>query len=262
MTIIKNVKLIEDGRINSVAVDISFCNGIINSIVKTEETDGCTQYVAPGYVDVHTHGAAGHDVSEASKEALDAVGNYMLGNGVVAYLPTFVATPLSELNSAFEKLRKITADGADILGVHIEGPFISPLKKGAQPLENIKTEFENGDVEFFKNNKDIIKIVTLCPATKNAEMLVKLLTACNIKSEAGHDDSIDCQIEKCMAEGLDGATHIYCASGGFRRINGQIDKHLGLNETALLYDNIFAEVIADGVHISERLFNFIYKNKG
>lgn len=262
MKIIKNVRLIEDGRINKVAVDITVDNGVIAGISRTEETAECKQYVAAGYIDIHTHGAAGHDVSEVTDEALNAVGDYMLKNGVVAYLPTFVATPLATLNAAFKTLRGIRPSGADILGVHIEGPFISPLKKGAQPLENIKTVYEKSDAEFFKKNKDLLKIVTLCPATENAESLVKLLKACNVKAEAGHDDSLDYQIESCMKAGLDGATHLYCASSGFRRVNGEIEKRLGLNETALLYDDIYAEVIADGVHISKRLFNFIYKNKG
>lgn len=257
----ENVKFIFGGLIGNNAYDVEVNGDVISAITPACKKENCN-YVTLPYIDVHTHGGAGHDVSELTKEALDAIGDYLLYNGIGAYLPTFVATPLGKLDEMFLKLRNLSPSGAEILGAHIEGPYISLAKKGAQPAANILTAYDPKDAVFFEKNKDILKIVTLCPATKNAPLLVKTLVGNGIKAEAGHDDSVDTDIIECMKNGLDGATHIYCASSGFRRLKGSIEKHLGLNECALLFDEIYTEVIADGVHISENLFDFIYKNKG
>ena len=258
---IKNVKFIYGGKVADNAVDITVENGKISKVSKTREKSA-PRYVTLPYVDIHTHGAVTHDVTELSENALSEIGNYLLSNGIGAYLPTFVATPLTALDKAFERLRKLSPSGAEILGAHIEGPYISIAKKGAQPVENIMTSFDEKDADFFKKNADVLKIVTLCPATKNAVSLVKAIVGNGIKAQAGHDDSIDDQIIACKNAGLDGATHIYCASSGFRRVDGKITKHLGLNECAMYFDDIYTEVIADDVHISENLFKFIYKCKG
>ncbi|UKI48358.1 MAG: hypothetical protein L6V82_02585 [Clostridiales bacterium] len=258
---IKNVKFIYGGKIADNAVDITVENGKISKVSKTREKSA-PRYVTLPYVDIHTHGAVTHDVTELSENALSEIGNYLLSNGIGAYLPTFVATPLTALDKAFEKLRKLSPSGAEILGAHIEGPYISIAKKGAQPVENIMTSFDEKDADFFSRNADVLKIVTLCPATKNAVALVKAIVGNGIKAQAGHDDSIDDQIIACKNAGLDGATHIYCASSGFRRVDGKITKHLGLNECAMYFDDIYTEVIADDVHIGENLFKFIYKCKG
>lgn len=258
---IQNVKFIFGGNISDDAFDVAFDDGKITSIEKS--CCSCpTRHVTLPYIDVHTHGAVTHDVTELTDEALSKIGDYLLSNGIGAYLPTFVATPLSTLDKHFEKLRKLSPSGAKILGAHIEGPFISVTKKGAQPIENISTVFDEKDAEFFRRNADVLKVVTLCPATKNAVSLVKAIVQNGIKAQAGHDDSIDDQIVACKDAGLDGATHVYCASSGFRRMNGQIKKHLGLNECAMYFDDMYVEVIADDVHISENLFKFIYKCKG
>lgn len=101
---IKNVKFIYGGKIADNAVDITIENGKISKVSKTREKSA-PRYVTLPYVDIHTHGAVTHDVTELSENALSEIGNYLLSNGIGAYLPTFVATPLSVLDKAFEKLR-------------------------------------------------------------------------------------------------------------------------------------------------------------
>lgn len=258
---IQNVKFIFGGKVSDDAYDVTVDGDKIVGIEKTTSSSPLRFATLP-YVDVHTHGAVTHDVTELTVDALSKIGDYLLSNGIGAYLPTLVATPLPELDKAFEKLRKLSPSGAKILGAHIEGPFISLAKKGAQPAENICTAFDEKDTDFFKRNSDVLKIVTLCPSTKNSTSLVKAIVGNGIKAQAGHDDSIDDDIIACKNVGLDGATHIYCASSGFRRVGGKIEKHLGLNECAMYFDDMFCEVIADNVHISENLFKFIYKCKG
>lgn len=153
---IKNVKLIFDGKLADNAVDITVENGKFSKVSKTREKSA-PRYVTLPYVDIHTHGAVTHDVTELSENALSEIGNYLLSNGIGAYLPTFVATPLAALDKAFEKLRKLSPSGAEILGAHIEGPYISIAKKGAQPVENIMTSFDEKDADFSAGTRTFLK---------------------------------------------------------------------------------------------------------
>lgn len=198
---IKNVKFIYGGKVADNAVDITVENGKISKVFETREKSA-PRYVTLPYVDIHTHGAVTHDVTELSENALSEIGNYLLSNGIGAYLPTFVATPLTALDKAFEKLRKLSPSGAEILGAHIEGPYISIAKKGAQPVENIMTSFDEKDADFFKKNADILKIVTLCPATKNAVALVKAIVGNGIKAQAGHDAVSTIRLSPAKTPGL------------------------------------------------------------
>lgn len=162
---IKNVKLIFDGKIADNAVDITVENGKISKVSKTREKSA-PRYVTLPYVDIHTHGAVTHDVTELSENALSEIGNYLLSNGIGAYLPTFVATPLTALDKAFEKLRKLSPSGRGNSGRAYRRTVHQHCEKRRTAVENIMTSFDEKDADFFSRNADVLKIVTLCPATK------------------------------------------------------------------------------------------------
>ena len=260
--IIRGVYIIKGGAVGAEPQDIIVENGVIADIVPSVSASGEKLYAAAGYIDEHTHGGYGHDYFEATQEAVDAVSKFHLDHGTTSFVAAAVATKLEDLDIQIANIRKLKNNFADTIGLHMEGPFISVKKKGAQPEENIKSVFEDSDAEFFRKNRDLIKIVTLCPHVENAAALVKLLTSLGIKAHAGHDDSVEPEIMRSVAEGLDGATHLYCASSGLGRRKGDLTKYLGLNETALICDKLKAEVIADDIHIPGSLFKLILKNKG
>ncbi|MCQ2602481.1 MAG: hypothetical protein MJ193_00995 [Clostridia bacterium] len=224
------------------------------------EAPFCDVYLTQGFVDIHTHGAMGIDFSRATQDDINEVEKYYLSHGVTHFVPTFVATPLEildgQLNSLFALKSKC------MLKAHMEGPFISLKHKGAQPACNIYSEFKDDDAKFFEKNRDKVGIVTLCPAVKNAENLVKTLVANGIKAQGGHDDSRLPDIKKTMSAGLDGVTHIFCGCSMAERGKRDFDKLLGLTESGLYYDELTVEVIADDKHISKELFLFILKCKG
>ncbi len=259
---IKNVIILRDGIESREQSDITISGGMITSIAKSETTIAEPMYATGGYVDIHTHGGYGHDYFECTQQSADCVGKFHLENGTTSYCATAVATRLEDLSEQCKKIRLLNNDYASMLGLHLEGPFISIKKKGAQPECNIKLSYDEDDALFFEENADILKIVTMCPHTKNAQKLVAKLISQSIVVHAGHDDSIYPEIMDCVKKGLSGATHIYCASSGLSRRSGDITKYLGLNETALLQKEIFTEIIADNQHITEELFMFVYKNKG
>ena len=259
---IKGVYIVKNGTTGSVLKDIVVENGIITDVRDSAETKAEPLFATAGFIDEHTHGGYGHDYFEATQEAADAVSKFHLDHGTTSFVATSVATKLEVLDTQISKIRKLKNNYADMIGLHMEGPFISVKKKGAQPEENIKSVFEDSDAEFFIKNKDLLRIVTLCPHVQNADKLVKLLSSLGIVSHAGHDDSIEPEIVRCVENGLSGATHLYCASSGLGRRKGDLTKYMGLNETALARDSIAAEVIADGIHIPAPLFGLILKNKG
>lgn len=260
MNKIIGVKIIKDGTITEKPYDITIDSGIIKEITESKHDSGL--FATAGYIDIHTHGGYGHDYFECTQEASDATGKFHLDNGTTSFVATCVATKLDVLDEQIAKIRKLDNNYATLIGLHMEGPFISVKKKGAQPEENIKDFYEDSDGLFFEKNKDLIKIVTMCPHTKNAPNLVKKLVSVGITAHAGHDDSIYPEIMDCVKMGLNGATHLYCASSAFGRRKDDLTKYLGLNETALLEQSLMCEVIADDMHISQPLFKFIYSNKG
>lgn len=259
---IEGVYTLKNGVMSNEPKDVYLDKGVIADITDSAATPAEPLFATAGFIDEHTHGGYGHDYFEATQEAADAVAKFHLDNGTTSFVATAVATKLKDLDIQISKIRSLNKNYADMIGLHMEGPFISVKKKGAQPEENIKPVFEESDAEFFIKNKDILKIITLCPHVGNADKLVSLLTSLGITAHAGHDDSIEPEITKCVENGLTGATHLYCASSGLGRRKGDLTKYMGLNETALLKNEIDAEVIADGIHIPRSLFELILKNKG
>lgn len=263
MKFIKQVRIITNGKISHDCYDVETDNGLIKQIrLSAHGNADNDRYLTGGYIDIHTHGALGKDCFEATQEALDKHSSYLLSQGVTGFCPSFVAASIPTLKEKLTNYRSLKFNYSRGYGVHLEGPFISFAKKGAQPAESIKTVFEEGDGEFFEDFASDIGIVTMCPATKNAPKLVQLLAENGIRVQGGHDDSIEQQIYACLDKGMSGVTHIYCACSNFRRIKGDITKYLGMTEIGLFDDRMTVEVIADGVHVSPTLFKWIYKCKG
>ena len=232
-------------------------DGFVEEIVK----DNSGNIVLPGFCEIHSHGAMGFDISVATQEALDAVSKYYLENGITAFSPTFVATPLDVLDDQLDRLYSLKQNYARMLPAHLEGPFISLEHKGAQPAENILPEYTDQHAWFFEKHRHHIGIVTLCPAVKGVEKLVKLLASLGIKVQGGHDNARYPDIAKCIDAGLDGVTHIFCGCSTSVRGKTDFEKLLGLTETGLYRDDLAVEVIADGKHLSKELVDFIFKCK-
>ena len=232
-------------------------DGFVEEIVK----DNSGNILLPGFCEIHSHGAMGFDISVATQEALDAVSKYYLENGITAFSPPFVATPLEVLDSQLDRLYSLKQNYARMLPAHLEGPFISLEHKGAQPAENILPEYTDEHAWFFEKHRHHIGIVTLCPAVKGVEKLVKLLVSLGIKVQGGHDNARYPDIAKCIDAGLDGVTHIFCGCSTSVRGKTDFEKLLGLTETGLYRDDLAVEVIADGKHLSKELVDFIFKCK-
>ncbi|MBR2311838.1 MAG: N-acetylglucosamine-6-phosphate deacetylase [Clostridia bacterium] len=217
---------------------------------------GC--YVAPGLVDIHIHGYLGEDTCDARPAGLRKMAEGVAKNGVTSFLPTTMTVAKSEIEAALDAVRSVKAEsltwnGAEILGVHAEGPFINPTKKGAQAEENILVP----DADFILENADIIKSVTLAPEMDKDHAAIKALAKDGrVLVSMGHTDATFDEAMSATRDGVAHATHLFNAMSALAHRNP------GVVGAALAADNVSVEVIADTFHINPGLYSIIAKAKG
>ncbi len=220
--------------------------------------DAKGNYIAPGLVDIHIHGYLGEDTSDAKPEGIRKMAYGIAENGVTAFLPTTMTVAKEQIVAALDAVRSLkeeskTWGGAEILGVHAEGPFINPSKKGAQAEENILVP----DADFILENEDIIKIVTLAPEMDEGHKCIKKLAAeSDVLVSMGHSDA---KFEEAMSAAKDGVNH---TTHLFNAMSALAHRNPGVVGAALASDNVSAEVIADTFHINPGLYSIISKVKG
>ena len=220
--------------------------------------DAKGNYVAPGLVDIHIHGYLGEDTSDAKPEGVKKMAYGVAENGVTAFLPTTMTVAKEQIVAALNSVRSLkeeskTWDGAEILGVHAEGPFINPSKKGAQAEENILVP----DADFIIENEDIIKIVTLAPEMDEGHKCIKKLAEeSNVLISMGHTDA---KFEEAMSAAKDGVNH---TTHLFNAMSALAHRNPGVVCAALASYNVSFEIIADTFHINPGLYSIVSKVKG
>ncbi len=220
--------------------------------------DAAGNYVAPGLVDIHIHGYLGEDTSDAKPEGIKKMAYGVAQNGVTAFLPTTMTVAKDDIIAALDAVRSLkeeskTWDGAEIIGVHAEGPFINPSKKGAQAEENILVP----DADFIIDNADIITSVTLAPEMDKDHACIKKLRAeSNVLISMGHSDATFEEAMSGVADGVAHTTHLFNAMSALAHRNP------GVVGAALASDNVSVEVIGDTFHINPGLYSIIHKIKG
>jgi len=233
--------------------------GLVDKLpLDAEIIDAKGNYVAPGLVDIHIHGYLGEDTSDAKPEGIKTMAYGVAKNGVTAFLPTTMTVAKEQIIAALNSVRSLkeeskTWDGAEIVGVHAEGPFINPSKKGAQAEENILVP----DADFIIENEDIIKIVTLAPEMDEGHKCIKKLAAeSSVLVSMGHTDA---KFDEAMSAAKDGVNH---ATHLFNAMSALAHRNPGVVGAALASDNVSTEVIADTFHINPGLYSIIHKVKG
>ncbi len=220
-------------------------------------------YIAPGYIDIHNHGALGHDYMEATPETFRLVADYLASRGVTATQCTTVSAPVAQLETFMAAYREYQKNADDsrcrYVGIHIEGPYIAPAAKGAHQLDTLLTPEKDG-YAWILENRDIIGEVTVAPELPGMPKMIEALTAAGIVISGGHDASEPEDVEAAAKAGMTHCTHIYCAMSTLHKTNGQ--RVHGLCEYAMTHDSITAEMIADNHHVPPLLAKMIYKAKG
>lgn len=225
----------------------------------TIDAKGC--FVVPGFIDIHVHGADGFAVMGGTTKAISAIGRFHASHGTTGWLPTTLTGPVSELVKSIEAVEKVRVEdssqsGAGILGLHLEGPFISPNKIGAQNPDFVHAPSVDVMQSLTNLAPGLIRKVTLAPERDGALDLIRWLTREGIISSIGHTDGT---FEETM-RGIDaGATH---ATHLFNAMRGLHHREAGVAGACLLSNQVVCELIADGHHVDVEVMKLIVKTKG
>jgi N-acetylglucosamine-6-phosphate deacetylase len=216
-------------------------------------------YLAPGFIDLHVHGALGRDTMEASAEAFQAICDYHASGGTTSLLLTTTAAPLDSITDVLSAVRDCRRSIKQLVGVHIEGPFISKAKCGAQRAEFIQSP-SCASVEQLLDHADVIKRITIAPELPGALAAIENFHTHGISVSGGHSNAWDEEAREGFARGMRSVTHTFnCMSSARRR---GIYRVGGLLEVALTEPQISCELIADGLHVSVTLMKMLYRAKG
>ena len=241
--------VVEDGKIAEIREQSSL----------SEAIDLRGNYLAPGFIDLHIHGALGRDTMEANPEAFRAICDYHATGGTTSLLLTTVTAPVSDIVDVLKAVRGAGNDLVQIAGVHVEGPFISKTRAGAQRAEFIRDP-ETGLVDQLMPFADIIKIMTVAPELPGALALIDRLRLHKIIVSGGHSDATDVEARAAAEYGMRHVTHTFNAMSSARRQG--IYRDAGLLEFALSEPDIVCELIADGHHVAPTLMKMLYRAKG
>ena len=226
---------------------------------KHEVIDLNGNYLAPGFIDLHVHGALGRDTMEASAEAFRSICDFHASGGTTSLLLTTATAPLNEIVKVLRAVRDFRSAISPIVGVHVEGPFISKAKPGAQRGEFIQDP-SPAAVRQLLDYADVLKRVTIAPELPGALEAIEVFHAHKISVSGGHSDAWDEDARAAFEGGMRSVTHTFnCMSSARRR---GIYRVAGLLEFALSEPDISCELIADGHHVSSTLMKMLYRAKG
>ncbi len=227
-----------------------------------EVVDAGGRYITPGFVDMHTHGAGGHDFMDGTVEAFLGATEMHARHGTTALVPTTLTSDMEELHhtlSVFREASALNVKGSVMLGIHLEGPYFSLKQSGAQDPKYIHDPDPAEYEPIVENYKDIIRW-SAAPELKGAMEFGRFMTRHGILPSIAHTDAIYEDVIEAFENGFTHMTHLYSAMSGVTRRNAF--RFAGVIESAFLIDEMTVEIIADGIHLPQSLLQLIYKSKG
>ncbi len=252
VVIIQNEKIIEVGK-----------RGEIEEPENTEIIDAQNSYISPGLIDIHVNGANGADVSKIDSDTFSTMGKFFAKYGVTSYVGTTITAAPTDIIKALQFARKylkdIKIDGAELLGIHMEGPYISPEQSGAHPKQYLALPKPEHYSQFLEYS-DVLLKMTIAPELEGAEQLVKALKERGILVSAGHTNGIYSEMKDAIDAGVTHSTHFFCNMSHFRRDN--LKRVAGVVETLLYDDRVTGALIGDGWHVGSQLMKLLIKVKG
>jgi N-acetylglucosamine-6-phosphate deacetylase len=214
----------------------------------------------PGFIDVHIHGVNGADTMDATKEALDTMTAALPKEGTTSFLATTMTQEGKQIERALinagQYIEGQQSPGkAEILGLHLEGPFVNAKRAGAQPIQHII----DPDLALFKEWQELtkgnIKLVTLAPERPGGLEMIRFLKEEGIIASIGHTDATFEEVNEAIEAGANHVTHL------FNQMRGLHHREPGVVGAVFLHDELIAEIIVDGVHVHPEMVKLAYKQK-
>lgn len=255
--IIRNKNIVIE---NGVITGITSKRNVIKENNNIIDVNG--NYVSPGFIDTHVHGAKGFTFMEGKESEYKKILNFFLSKGLTGILPTTVTLPTKKYISTMKRMSKVIKNLPEyfkkiILGFHIEGPFINSNKRGAQNTEGIIKKYDEKVMEkLIDAADDNIKIVTMAPELEGSLNLIEFLNNKDILASAGHTDAKYNEVYNAYKTGLIHMSHTFNGMKGFHH------REPGVVGAAFLIDDIFCELTLDGLHVVPEAAKILKKIKG
>ena len=221
-----------------------------------DDIDFSPHVALPGFIDLQLNGAFGHDIT-SSPETLWTIGEQLPRHGVTAFLPTVITSEAHRRQAAYAALRALPDGyaGATPLGLHIEGPALSPSRAGAHPRALLINDAAPLADEL-TDLADAVTLVTIAPETANVTRSIERLTAAGIAVSLGHTEATAAQTVEALEAGASAFTHLFNGMGPIHH------RELGAAGTALLHASAYVSVIADGHHLADDMIRLIWRLAG
>lgn len=230
--------------------------------------DNQDRIVVPGFIDIHIHGAVGHDLMEGTPAAVTGVGTYLAQHGTTSFLATTMSASLARTLKAIRGLSEIIhvsqtmqglgskTVGAQPVGIHFEGPFLSRVKRGAHPVAHIRKPSRDVLAQMIDASGETARVMTLAPELDGAPALLGYAKDRGVRVGLGHSNATYEETERAIDAGATHAIHTFNAMRPFEH------REPGIIGAVLTDDRVSAEVIADGVHVQPAAIRLLLKSKG
>ena len=254
----RNVNLVLPDKV--IKSSLSFDGDRINAFSDPEEAFLADEdvYVCPGFIDEHIHGANGSDVMDGKISSLQNIASALVQEGVTAFLATTMTESQESILSSCKTAKEYVSSphkGAEVLGLHLEGPFISPLHKGAQDEKYIlKPDVDLLD-RFNEVSGDLVRLVTFAYENDEDSKMLRYCLSHGITPSIGHSDCDAVRFKEGIAKGLRCVTHLFNAQRGFHH------RDPGISGEALLQDGVKTEIICDTYHVCPDALALMFKAK-
>lgn len=259
---LKNVRILTPDGIVSGHIEMN--GDKIHRIHNDENFDGLTfdddVIVVPGFIDQHIHGVNRSDAMDGTVEALKNMATTLPKEGTTSFLATTMTQSVENVTKALEAVKEYrdtdNKEGAEVVGVHLEGPFINPAACGAQDPQYIIDPTIDQFERFQEASGNAIKVVTVAPEQNGGLEFVRHVSGQGVIASIGHTKATYEETLQAIEAGARSATHTYNAMTGLHH------REVGVVGAVLLHNELQAELIADGLHVSPKAIEILYRNKG
>ena len=243
---------IENGKI------IEMGQSLKKEATRTVDCQQQSLFLLPGFIDSHIHGANGFDVMDSTQQALEGIANHLVKEGVTSFLATTMTQSNENIEASLVNVKNYVDhfEGAELLGLHVEGPFLSVKRAGAQPVEFMQPPSISLLERWHELSGGFIKIMTIAPELEDGLAFVKQLRKLNIIASMGHTDATMDEVQTAVEAGVTQATHLFNQMRPFHH------REPGVVGAALQEDDVFVELIVDFIHSHPKAVNSVYKVKG